>query len=181
VANNLRAKRQRVTFFVSYARQNQRLAGEFIDSFNEVLNPSKAYEYHLWMDSAIPVGETWEEEIARALDDCDIGLLLLSPAFLGSRFISESELPRFVGQAAKPAVPVMLAPIDLALHDLQGLEANQIFRHMGKRYTEPRSYTECRTRVGRDEFLLSLFSAVESKLGAAFSKTTPIALPIRVV
>lgn len=158
-----RSKRQ-VTFFVSYARSNNQLAGRFVQSLIEVLKPSKTYNYHLWSDTAILVGEQWQKEIANAIDNCDFGLLLLSPAFLGSQFIAESELPQFVGPGAKPSMPIMLAPIDLDRYDLQGLDASQIFRYKGLRFSDARSYAECNPK-GRDEFVFSLFQKIEGRLG----------------
>jgi len=153
-----------ITFFVSYARSNNQLAGRFVQSLIEALKPSKTYEYQLWSDEAILVGEQWQKEIANAIDDCDFGLLLLSQAFLGSQFIGEHELPHFIGPSAKPSVPVMLAPIDLERYDLKGLEAEQIFRYKGQRFREARSYSECNSG-GRDEFVFSLFQEIEKKLG----------------
>ncbi len=160
---NSRPKRK-VTFFVSYARSNNQLAGRFVQSLVEALKPSKTYDYQLWSDEAILVGEQWQKEIANAIDNCDFGLLLLSQAFLGSQFIGEHELPHFIGPSAKPSVPVMLAPIDLERYDLKGLEASQIFRYKGQRYREARSYSKCNPE-GRDEFVFSLFQEIEGRLG----------------
>jgi len=53
------------------------------------------------------VGEEFERQILEAIGRCDFGLLLISPAFLGSKFITEKELPAFVS-GNKPSVLVML-------------------------------------------------------------------------
>jgi hypothetical protein len=159
--------RKKIHFFVSYARANKDLGGRFLEKFQEQLAPSKKYNYILWRDNRILVGEQWHDEIQNALDRCDMGLLLVSPAFLGSRYISEHELPRFVGEQAKPVIPVMLQPVDFELHDLKGLEKAQIFRLDKPRFRSPKAYGECNSRQ-RDEFTMDLFRHVEWRLGKLF-------------
>lgn len=159
-----KVNRTPVDFFVSYAHKNREVAERFMDELMEILHPSKTYEYKVWMDSAIVVGDEWRKQILAARDKCSFGLLLVSPAFLGSNFISNEELPYFVGEQRAPSIPVMLSKVDLKLHDLKGLDELQIFRYMGKRFTEPRSYTECRKGHTRSEFVFSLFQAIEAKL-----------------
>ena len=156
--------RKRVEFFVSYAHKNQRLAANFVDELMDVLRPSKAYEYVMWMDSAIVVGEQWQKQILDARDRCTFGLLLVSPPFLSSEFIGENELPHYVGEGRAASIPVMLAKVDFQLHDLKGLGELQIFRYMGQRYSEPRAYGECKSGSPRREFVHSLFQAIEKKL-----------------
>lgn len=161
----LNVPKKRVEFFVSYAHRNQQLAESFIEKLMDHLRPSKAYDYRLWMDAGIIIGEEWEKQIIEARDKCDFGLLLVSPPFLGSKFIGEKELPRFVGSHRTPSIPVMLQPVDLELHDLKGLEALQIFRFKGNRFKEPRAYGECKSNA-RDDFVLALFRDIERKLAA---------------
>ncbi|MBN1316446.1 MAG: toll/interleukin-1 receptor domain-containing protein [Anaerolineales bacterium] len=159
--------RKQIHFFVSYARANKSLAGRFLDRFLEQLAPSKKYDYILWRDAHILVGEQWHDEILQALDRCNLGLLLISPALLGSRYISEHELPRFVGEKAKPVIPVMLQPVDFEYHDLKGLENAQIYRLDKPRFQSPKAYGECSGRQ-RDEFVMELFRQVERRLGKLF-------------
>jgi hypothetical protein len=156
-------KKKKVELFVSYARSNKALATRFLRRYEEQTAASGRYHYVFWRDEDILVGEQWHEAIGRALDGCDLGLLLVSPAFLGSQYISDHELPAFVGRRAKPLIPVMLQPVDLERHDLKGLEERQIFRLEGDRFKVPKSYGDC-TGVQRDRFVQSLFRQVEHKL-----------------
>lgn len=172
MASRLRICRRRVEFFVSYAHRNQHLAESLIDELMDLLRPSKAYEYVKWMDSAILVGDQWEKQILDARDRCAFGLLLVSPAFLSSTFIGENELPHYVGDGRAASIPVMLSKVDFQLHDLKGLEALQIFRYMGQRYSEPRAYGECKSGNPRREFVFSLFQAIEAKLALLESGAT---------
>lgn len=154
--------RRKINFFVSYAHSNKALADSFLDKLREMLAPSKKHDYSLWRDTGLEVGGEWEKEILEAQDKCDFGLLLVSPAFLASKFISEKELPIFVS-GDKPSIPVMLRPVDFQKHDLKGLEEKQIFRLDFEGFKEPRAYSECKP-PRRNDFVLKLFQAIENKL-----------------
>jgi hypothetical protein len=159
--------RRTVVYFVSYARKNADLARRFMDRFCDQTGPSRAYEYRAWQDQDILVGENWHDEIQNAIKESVFGLLLVSPAFLASKYITGSELPHFVGHNAKPVIPVMLQPVDLERHDLKGLEKNQIYRLSSSGLQAPRSFFECK-KQRRDEFASDLFKQVESRLDKLF-------------
>jgi hypothetical protein len=158
--------KQDVHVFVSYARANKDLASRFLRRFREQTEASKRFRYVFWQDGSILVGEDWQKAIQNALDNSDLGLLLISPAFLGSQYITEEELPRFVGGRAKPVIPVMLQPIDTELHDLKGLEDRQIFSLDRPTFQDPKAFADCKG-ARRDEFALELFRRVEARLAKA--------------
>ncbi|MGD8940489.1 MAG: toll/interleukin-1 receptor domain-containing protein [Gammaproteobacteria bacterium] len=153
---------QKISYFVSYAHKNKALANDFLDRLGDVLAPSKTYKYSRWKDTDLIVGEDWDEQVTKAIAECDMGLLLISPAFLASNYITKKELTLFVS-GAKPSVPVMLQPVDFILHDLKGLQEKQIFRFDFEGFTEPRAYGECKGQR-RDAFVLELFRRIERKL-----------------
>ncbi|MDR4485507.1 MAG: toll/interleukin-1 receptor domain-containing protein [Nitrospirales bacterium] len=155
--------KKNITVFVSYARANRDLATRFLKKFKEQAAPSKQYHYNFWRDNDILVGEKWHEEIQYALGECDVGLVLLSPAFLGSQYIQNNELPNFVKSGRKSLIPVMLQPIDLERHDLKGLQQTHIFRLDRPRFTSPKCYGEC-SGAHRDQFALEVFRQVEARL-----------------
>ena len=162
--------KRKVTLFVSYARANRVLASKFLDRFRDSVGPARNYSYSFWRDGDILVGEGWHEEIQQAIEKSDLGLLLISPAFLASQYIAENELPKFVGlRSKKPVIPVMLQPVDLDLHDLKGLKHRQIFRLDRSRFHNPKSFAEC-TGQQRDDFALGLFRQVESKLARLYGR-----------
>ena len=154
--------RRAIDFFVTYAHANRRWADDFLKRLSEQLIPSKQYEYTLWRDTAILVGQLWQQEIHRALAECDLGLLLVSPAFLGSDYITREELPRFVGIGGKAVIPVMLQRVDFTRHDLKGLEAHQVFRLEGR--DGPRAYARCRDDISRRRYVELLFLQIERRL-----------------
>jgi hypothetical protein len=155
--------KKKVSVFISYAHKNKKLANELLDKLSELLAPSKNYEFDLWIDTYINVGEKWQEQILSASYKADIGLLLISPAFLASKFITEKELPIFIGNKAKPMLPLMLAKVDFERHDLKGLEQYQIFRLEDESFKEPRAYGDLKSKR-RDDFVWSVFQLIHDKL-----------------
>lgn len=83
-----------------------------------------------WQDSHIEIGTAWRQDIFARLDQCDFGVQLVSPAFLGSDFIIRHEIPPFVGAAPrKRALPVGLKPVRLdGSAEMHGIEDLQLFR-----------------------------------------------------
>ena len=152
-----------VPFFVSYAHLDSRIATTFINCLTEQLAPSGRYDYALWRDTELLVGDRWHDEIVQALDACQLGLLLISPAFLASDYITRHELPRFVGNGAKSIIPVMLKAVSLQRHDLKGLDQYQIFR-----LDNVKPFADCTTDATRRRFAEGLFGQIESRLDRLF-------------
>lgn len=139
------------------------MAAKFLGKYDEQIGASKFYDYHLWQDTEILVGESWHQEIQCALAQCEVGIFLLSPSFLSSAYIRESELPTFIGNDAKPVIPVMLQPVNFDRHDLKGIEKHQIFRLDADGFKQPRSFGECKPHR-QDDFVRELFNQVELRL-----------------
>lgn len=152
-----------IAFFVSYAHTDQRTADTFLQRLTEQLAPSKRYAYTLWRDTGLLVGARWHDEIQQALTACQLGLLLVSPAFLASQYITQQELPRFVGDGAKPVLPIMLKAIDLQRHDVKGLEHHQFF-HLDN----AKPFADCLTDTSRCRFVERLFVQIEQRLDRLF-------------
>lgn len=146
-----------ISIFVSYAHANRKSAIQLIELLSAQLKASKNYNYTVWFDDKLTVGESWEKQILEARDSCSLGLLLISPSFLSSKFIVDKEIPIFIGDDALPSVPVMLQPVDFERHNLRGLKEKQIFRLNGKAFYEYKSKR-------RLEFSFELFKSIEDKL-----------------
>ena len=156
-------ERIKIKFFVSYAHKDDEYSSAFIDGFKEMAEPSDKYEYVFWQDTEILPGENWKDEIREALKNCDLGLLLISPAFLGSKFIDAEELTKFVGDKAKPIIPVMLKMVNLKRHNLKGLDGNQIFLLKVEGVNNQKSFAQC-SPSQRTDFVYDLFDKVETRL-----------------
>jgi hypothetical protein len=155
--------KQKVNIFISYAHKNATLANQFLSKLEDLLAPSKKFSFDLWIDNYIKVGEKWEEQILEARDKADLGLLLISPPFLSSKFITDKELPVFLSDDSKPMVPIMLTKIDFELHDLKGLEDYQIYRLNSEKFNEPRAYGELKSKR-KDDFAWEVFQLIHDKL-----------------
>ena len=112
------------------------------------------------------VGEDWHKEIQTAVRECDLGLLLVSPSFLNSQYINEHELPAFLGDRAKPVIPVMLQRVDFNNHDLRGLGQFQIFRFQKPTFKHSKTFAECRGEQ-RTAFAQALFTQIQARLDGA--------------
>ncbi|HQX53547.1 MAG TPA: TIR domain-containing protein [Planctomycetaceae bacterium] len=170
--------KRKVKFFVSYAHDK---TGRRVKPDEQLLNDlrtlfrgSRSYDIELWHDGLIDVGENWDRKIKEAIAACDFGLLLISPEFLASAYITGDELPHFVGDTAKPVIPVGLEAVDFQRSDLKGLEATQIFLWQRSKF-----YTDVRPEQ-RKKFALELFRKIERRLDEHFaSKTSDSAAEVR--
>ncbi len=116
-----------VRYFLSYAHDDYKLPDRLLRELDKELGACKDYTFERWQDTDILPGEKWHAEIQKAARECDFGLLLVSPAFLKSKYIGEHELPLFVS-GEKPCIPVGLCRIDFQNHDTKGLEESQVYR-----------------------------------------------------
>jgi TIR domain len=96
--------------FLSYSHKDEELHEEFIEHLG-ALKHEKIIE--TWWDRKIPLGTTWNDEIAHQLDAADLIVLFVSPAFLDSAYCYEKELRRAIERhdAGKAlVVPIIVRP-----------------------------------------------------------------------
>lgn len=155
-------KKKGIRLFICYAHKNRRLVEGFRDRFDDHLNASINFDYKLWQDIEIKPGQLWENEILDALQQCDLGILLVSPAFLVSNYILDKEIPLLVS-LGKIIIPVALYPIDFKHYDLHGLEKRQFYFLNSDAFQQPRAYSELKGHR-RDDFTLGLFKDIEELL-----------------
>jgi uncharacterized protein YegL len=79
----------------------------------------------VWDDSQITAGEVWGESIEKALASAKVAVLLVSPAFLASRFIAESELPPLLEAARSEGVTILWVPVRFSSFDRTPIAAYQ--------------------------------------------------------
>jgi len=72
--------------FISYSSDDRDLCQIFEQRLRKYLTSAKNKIEKVWSDVEILVGSDWNNEIQRALDLSDIGILLVSPMFLGSNY-----------------------------------------------------------------------------------------------
>ncbi|MEI6143329.1 MAG: COR domain-containing protein [Mariniphaga sp.] len=72
--------------FISYSSKDRRLREIFEENIKSHLACAKNKYDSVWSDVEIPVGANWNNEIQSALNQSNIGILLVSPMFLGSEY-----------------------------------------------------------------------------------------------
>lgn len=155
--------KKQITTFISYAHRDSEIATKFRNEFSEMLLPSAKYEYVFWQDKNILPGENWHHEIQDALIRCSMGIVLISPAFLGSKYISVHELPALMNRPEALLIPVMLNKVNFERHYLEGLKERQIFQWRSGDPKGAKSYAQCGKRQ-KYEFIFELFDKVEMLL-----------------
>ena len=156
------AGRSKIKLFVSYARKDDKLVEPFLNKLKELLQPSRRFEYQFFKDNMnVLVGEDWNQVILEAIEECDLGLLLVSPQFLSSKYIAGVELSRFIDNHEKPIVPVLLSKVEFDLQDTRGIESHQIFAmdNAGVRT----AYQQCKGEK-RNDFIHQLFRQLEERI-----------------
>jgi hypothetical protein len=96
--------------FVSYAHEDE----EYKDDLDKMLaGLQNRGVVEVWHDRRIEPGADWHEEIEKAMLECDMALLLVSPDFLASRFVQEKELVDLLKRRTETGlrvVPIIVRP-----------------------------------------------------------------------
>src|SRR5215213_10022821 len=99
------------TVFISYAHDDNESSDpgkRWLNRLLEHLQPLVFQkQVRAWSDTAIEAGERWQESIDRKLQKARVAVLLVSPAFLASEYIRNSELPILLMNARKRGVTVL--------------------------------------------------------------------------
>jgi TIR domain len=144
---------------LSWAHKDQRDASALMRLLTPHLSILRDVEVELWSDAELALGGRFEREIVERIDWADYGLLLVSESYLASKFVTEIELPRFVGPTAdRGALPVALRPLPFdGSRELRGLEKTQIFHYRGKAFSEL-------NRPGQDAFARELATRIRDRI-----------------
>lgn len=113
--------------FVSYATLDQE-RHKWLDRLKLQVEPLlKPYQFELWDASRIKLGHRWKPEIKKALNRAVAAVLLVGPAFLASKFITEIELPMLLKRAQDDQLPLLILYTQHANIKESGLTEFQIF------------------------------------------------------
>jgi internalin A len=85
-----RGEGSRDLIFISYSHRDP----DWLEHLRVFLKPYTRQNLQIWADPYIEVGGQWRRNISAALLRTCVGVLLLSPDFLASDFITSEELPR---------------------------------------------------------------------------------------
>ena len=106
----MNGERGRTGIFVSYSHKDR----EWLDRLRVHLVPYlRGEKQSFWDDSQIRPGQSWREEIQRAMQTVRVAILLVSPDFPASDFIANVELPTLLKEA-KGSVTLLWVPVRAA-------------------------------------------------------------------
>jgi hypothetical protein len=148
-----------VRLFLSWCHEDEALKQDLFRRLRPNVDILRDVRVEWWEDPDLLLGNPFHPAILERLAACDYGVLLLSPAYFASPYITRYELPRFSGpRADKGALPVELRRVPLdGSRDLYGIDRQQIFRYRGKAYQEL-------TGAGRDGFASDLATQIRRRL-----------------
>ncbi len=124
-----------IKIFISYSSADRKLR-EIIEKKLKVHLKSSKYKYQeIWTDVEIAIGDDWNTEIQDALKISNIGILLVSPDFLGSQYCSEDELKIMLDKRQNEGyliVPILLRECNFSNN--AKLKAMQFFKTYQSEY-----------------------------------------------
>ena len=100
--------------FISYSHRDQ----EWCDRLLVHLSPYTRQKTNLalWSDHQIRPGTLWRTEIADAIAQAQVAILLVSPDFLASDFIVQQELPPLLGAAEREGLKILWVPVSYSAY-----------------------------------------------------------------
>jgi internalin A len=114
---------QRDQIFISYSRADR----EWLNRLQVMLVPLvRAGRIHIWDDTRIEPGTRWREEISEALASARVAVLLVTPEFLASEFISRDELPVILEATRRDGLKLIWIAVKASLYqktELVGYQA----------------------------------------------------------
>ncbi len=100
-----------LTVFISYAHKDNESpdpSKRWLDRLLEQIQPLVLQnQVSTWSDTEIETGDHWHESIQAQLRNAKVAVLLISPAFLASKYIRNSELPTLLMKAKQEGVTIL--------------------------------------------------------------------------
>lgn len=100
----------RLPVFLSYAHEDESYLNDILTQLRLLKDQDMVCA---WSDLDIAPGSQWANQISNSIANARACVLLISPDFLASQFIRDSELPELLDKCLKnelPIIPVMVRP-----------------------------------------------------------------------
>ena len=106
---------ERDRVFISYAHQDK----IWLEKLQVHLKPlERDRKLIIWNDTRINPGDKWRDEISRALAQAKVAVMLMSPHFLASDFISKNEVPALINAAETEGLTILWVSVSHCVHKL---------------------------------------------------------------
>ena len=121
-SSNIPNKKKEI--FLSYSHKDESYKDEFVKHLSGL---KRLNIIDIWDDRQVKIGDKWDEKIKKHLSDSDIVFFLMSPDFLASEYINDTEIKNTIERHNKNEVrivPVFVRPCDFKssiLSDFQGV------------------------------------------------------------
>jgi Holliday junction resolvasome RuvABC ATP-dependent DNA helicase subunit len=141
--------------FICYSHRDQK----WLEQLQSHLAPIvRNREFVLWSDRRIEAGQQWREEVRKAISRAKVAVLLVSPDFLASDFISNDELPPLLRAAQDEGLRILWVPISDCLY-----RATEIVRYHAA--SDPARPLDSLPRSRRNQEMSKIVSWIEQALG----------------
>ncbi len=106
------AMSQPLKVFISYAHKDEEYKNELMTMLAGL---ERRGVLDIWQDREIEEGDEWLKEIEKAMNECELALLFISPNFINSRFIQGKEVPRLLQRRKDEGLHVVPIILDHCL------------------------------------------------------------------
>jgi TIR domain len=100
--------------FISYSHRDKRWLEEIVMTLTPLIRKRK---FSIWDDRKITVGSKWKREIASALANAKVALLLVSRSYLHSDYIAKEEFEPLLKRAQEEGLVVVWVAIGHSLYE----------------------------------------------------------------